>query len=72
MPPRVLDIPGLWNSGPRHWQSQWETPERVRAFATAWGAELVEAGALGHINSDSDLGLWPLGQQLVQRLSRGP
>ena len=174
--PRILVVPGLWNSGPKHWQSRWETNDpssvvrvvqrdwetprredwvaaveeavakagpnlvlaghstacatlafwapqtrqrvkglllvapsdtegpsypkgptgfspmplaplpfpsivvassddpfvtlaRARTFAHAWGAELVEAGPLGHINSDSDLGMWPLGQQLVERLA---
>lgn len=177
MTPRLLVVPGLWNSGPKHWQSQWEasdpsvvrvvqrdwetprredwvaaveeavaragpevvvaghslgcatlafwaletrlsarglllvapsdtearkypngpvgfapmplrrlpfpsivvassndeyvTPPRARAFASAWGAELIDAGALGHINSDSDLGQWPLGQELVERLAKG-
>lgn len=176
-PPRLLTVPGLWNSGPQHWQSHWEAADpsvvrvlqrdwetpvrdewvatveaavaragphvvlaghslgcatlafwalqtrlsvrglllvapsdteapgypkgttgfvplplarlpfpsivvassddeyvslaRARAFAAAWGAGLVEAGPLGHINSASNLGMWPLGQELVARLSRG-
>jgi serine hydrolase len=27
VPPRVLLLPGLYNSGPDHWQSHWETSE---------------------------------------------
>lgn len=27
MPPRVLLLPGLYNSGPDHWQSHWEARE---------------------------------------------
>jgi uncharacterized protein len=45
--------------------------ERARAFAAAWESELVVAGALGHINSDSDLGMWPQGQALLERLKAG-
>ena len=171
---RVLNVPGLWNSGPKHWQSQWEAAdpsilrvqqrdwdhpqrgewvaaiegavlsagpgvvlaahslgcsavafwaretrleirgallvapsdseaedypkepigfrpmplwplpfpsitvassndayvslERARAFASAWKSEFVVAGALGHLNSDSDLGMWPQGRALLERL----
>ena len=34
------------------------TPERARAFAAAWGAAFVDAGALGHINAACGLGDW--------------
>lgn len=34
---------------------------RAQTFATAWGADFCDAGELGHINSASRLGLWPLG-----------
>jgi len=44
------------------------TLARARAFAAAWRSELVVAGALGHLNSDSDLGMWPQGQALIARL----
>ncbi|MBX7214063.1 MAG: alpha/beta hydrolase [Thermoflexales bacterium] len=42
-----------------------------RALAAAWGSELVEVGALGHINADSGLGDWPQGQALLRRLMTG-
>jgi hypothetical protein len=35
--------------------------ERARHFATGWGADFVEAGALGHINAASGHGPWPEG-----------
>ena len=35
---------------------------QARALAEDWGAELREAGALGHINADSGLGDWPEGR----------
>lgn len=39
--------------------------DRARALAGAWGAELAEVGALGHINSASGLGAWPAGWRLA-------
>jgi predicted alpha/beta hydrolase family esterase len=42
--------------------------ERACEFANAWGADLVNLGALGHINADSGLGDWPQGQALLQAL----
>jgi predicted alpha/beta hydrolase family esterase len=39
--------------------------ERVQQFAQAWGSELQCIGAHGHINSDSGLGTWPQGQQIL-------
>lgn len=35
------------------------TFERARFFATAWGSNFVDAGDLGHM--DSELGMWPQG-----------
>lgn len=35
--------------------------DRAKALATAWGSTLVEAGDVGHINSDSGHGPWPDG-----------
>ena len=42
--------------------------ERAAQFATAWGSELVDAGAQGHLNSESNLGDWPAGQALLAPL----
>ena len=44
------------------------TYERAASFASAWGSDLVTAGALGHINADSRLGAWPAGLILLQIL----
>jgi hypothetical protein len=49
---------------------QWVTAERARAFAAAWGARFVDAGPRGHLNSDSKLGSWPEGQDLISQLLR--
>ena len=42
--------------------------ERARAMAIAWGAEVLEVGQRGHLNSDSNLGDWPEGRQLLADL----
>jgi hypothetical protein len=42
--------------------------ERAQSFAAAWGAALLDAGAVGHINADSGLGDWPQGQALLNEL----
>lgn len=34
----------------------------ARMRAAQWGSEVVEAGALGHINGKSELGDWPAGR----------
>jgi predicted alpha/beta hydrolase family esterase len=44
------------------------TSERARAFAAAWGATFVDAGALGHINAASGLGDWPDGHAHLEAL----
>lgn len=52
---------------------EWMPFEQATALAADWGAEFVDAGALGHINSDSKLGTWPFGRALLQRLlAQGP
>jgi predicted alpha/beta hydrolase family esterase len=41
----------------------------AQACAASWGSQLIDVGAKGHINSDSGLGDWPLGQALLSQLS---
>lgn len=41
---------------------------RARAFAAAWGADLVDVGARGHINAESGLGDWPQAHEHLKRL----
>jgi uncharacterized protein len=43
------------------------TPQRARQLAAAWGAELVDIGAAGHINTASGHGPWPEGLALLGR-----
>ena len=41
---------------------------RAKAFAAAWGADLMDVGPCGHINADSGLGDWPHAHDQLQRL----
>jgi predicted alpha/beta hydrolase family esterase len=41
--------------------------EHARAVAAAWQVELVDAGALGHINLESNIGAWSEGRQRLER-----
>jgi uncharacterized protein len=43
----------------------------ARALSAAWGATLIEAGALGHINPASDLGDWTQGRELLRAFTAG-
>ncbi|HMW21922.1 MAG TPA: alpha/beta fold hydrolase [Burkholderiaceae bacterium] len=43
-------------------------PERARGLCADWGAEVIEAGARGHLNATSGLGDWPEGLALLDRL----
>ena len=44
---------------------------RAEFFAKSWGAKLFNAGALGHINSDSNLGEWEQGRKFLAEFERG-
>ena len=44
--------------------------ERAREFASAWGAEVMDAGPHGHLNADSGLGDWPQAHEQVLQLMR--
>ncbi len=47
---------------------EYVTLERAQFFANCWGSQFVNIGALGHINSESDLKDWPAGMQLLRQL----
>jgi len=42
---------------------------RARRLAQFWGSRFADAGHVGHINADSDLGAWRFGQFLLRRLT---
>jgi len=47
-------------------------PARAHGMAADWGARTLDAGPRGHLNSDSGLGEWPQGRQLLADLVRDP
>ena len=47
---------------------EYVTIERAQQFAGTWGSRLVNIGPYGHINSTSNLGLWPEGLALLKQL----
>jgi len=46
----------------------WVDIDRAKYFAQCWGAELVNIGPHGHINTDAGFGEWPEGEKLLQKL----
>ncbi|MFT3718696.1 RBBP9/YdeN family alpha/beta hydrolase [Pseudorhodoferax sp.] len=42
--------------------------DKARTLADAWGADLRDMGAHGHLNADSGLGEWPAGRALLHEL----
>ncbi len=44
--------------------------ERAQAMGRAWGSTLVDCGECGHLNSESGLGDWPQGLNLLLKLIR--
>ena len=49
---------------------QGKPEDRAAVFANAWGSELADIGAAGHINVASGYGPWPDGLRFVSRLLR--
>jgi len=47
----------------------WMPLARAQAWAARWRSQFIDAGALGHINAESDLRDWLAGQQQLQILS---
>ena len=45
--------------------------QRALDMAKAWGAELVDIGEAGHVNTSAGYGEWPEGEQLLQYLQAG-
>jgi predicted alpha/beta hydrolase family esterase len=44
---------------------------RARRLARIWRSRFIDAGWLGHINAESAIGNWPLGQFLLRQLKTG-
>jgi uncharacterized protein len=65
LPHTPLGVPAVLVSSAN---DPWMRPEDAAAWARRWGAELVEAGPLGHINAESGLGTWPDGERQLHRV----
>jgi len=48
----------------------WMSERKAAYWALLWGADYLRIKNLGHINSDSNLGLWPEGMRQLQQLIR--
>lgn len=48
----------------------WCNQRTAYALARDWGCRFADAGEVGHINADSQLGDWPFGQRLLTQLLR--
>lgn len=48
----------------------WMERRRAEWWASQWGCDFISAGALGHINADSDIGGWLFGLVQLQRLAQ--
>jgi uncharacterized protein len=48
----------------------WISAAAAQGWASLWGAEFVNLGAAGHINSEAGFGPWPEGLALLERLHR--
>lgn len=46
----------------------WIDFDRARQLARAWGAEFVDAGDAGHVNTEAGFGPWPEGEALLAGL----
>ena len=44
------------------------TFDRAEVLARAWGADLVDAGMAGHLNTVAGFGQWPAGEELLRGL----
>ena len=49
----------------------WMEARRAADWAEEWKSEFIYAGALGHINADSQLGDWEFGLSLLSSLAAG-
>lgn len=47
----------------------WMSRENAIHWARRWESEFVDAGNLGHINAESELGIWLFGLTQLQRLT---
>ena len=47
----------------------WCNLRSATSLAQDWGCRFADAGAIGHINAESDIGDWPFGKLLLRQLT---
>lgn len=65
MPLQKIKIPSIVVSSEN---DNYISLERAAFFADKWGSTFVNVGPLGHINSESKLGIWREGQEILVTL----
>jgi hypothetical protein len=65
IPREPLPFPSLLVASRNDPYARFETSSRIAAM---WGSQLIDAGAIGHINSDSGIGEWTDGVRLLASL----
>ena len=48
----------------------WMPLHRARSWADRWGAQFMNPGEVGHINTDAGFGPWPLARYKVDQMIR--
>lgn len=67
IPERPLGIPAMVVASRN---DPWMRFSRAAQLGRAWGADLVDLGAVGHINTQAGFGPWPQGRALRDALAR--
>lgn len=68
LPAKPLPVPGLLIASDN---DPYCTVDAATRLAAGWDVPLITTGDDGHLNSDSNLGLWPQGQQLLTSFLAG-
>jgi hypothetical protein len=67
LPAEPLGIPSVLVASAN---DPWISLARASKLAASWGAEFINLGAAGHINSEAGYGAWPEGLAIFNRLRR--
>lgn len=67
LPERPLGVPAVVVASTN---DPWMRFARAAEWTETWGAELINLGAVGHINAASGFGPWPEGLAMLRRLRR--
>lgn len=65
IPRESLPFPSLLVASRNDPCARFETSSRIAAM---WGSQLIDAGAIGYINTDSGVGAWSAGARLLASL----